>query len=61
MTIQVKAKKSSCQDDPRCKKCPVVLKRLAAAGLAERVDKRTYELSDALTKKELKAARHPRK
>ena len=61
MTVQVKAKKSCCKDDPRCRKCPVVLKRLAAAGLAERVDKRTYLVVDTLRKKELRAARHPRK
>jgi len=61
MAIQVKAKKSCCKDDPRCRRCPVVLKRLAAAGLAERVDKRTYLVVDTLREKELKAARSSRK
>jgi hypothetical protein len=31
----VKAKRRCCQDRPRCKRCPVVLKRLEKAGLAE--------------------------
>ena len=53
----VKAKKSCCKDRPRCKKCPVVLKRLANEGLATRLDKRHYELSPELSKKQLKAAR----
>lgn len=61
MATEVKAKKSCCKDEPRCKKCPVVLKRLEAAGLAERVDKRTYRVTTSLTKKDLKLARKPRK
>lgn len=39
---EVKAKKKCCKDKPRCKACPVVLKRLSDAGLAERLDRRTY-------------------
>jgi len=31
----VKPKKRCCQSRPRCKRCPVVLKRLRKAGLAE--------------------------
>ncbi len=57
----VVAKKSCCKDKPRCKKCPVVLKRLADAGLAERRDKRTYVVADGLRKRDLKAARAPGK
>ncbi len=53
----VKTKKRCCKDTPRCKKCPVVLKRLEAADLAERLDKRRYEVSPKLKKKDLKAAR----
>jgi len=53
----VKAKKSCCKDDPRCKRCPVVLKRLAKQGLAERVDQRRYVLAPELGKKQLAAAR----
>ncbi|MBA3422580.1 MAG: hypothetical protein H0U12_11970 [Thermoleophilaceae bacterium] len=53
----VKAKKRCCKDGPRCKRCPVVLKRLAHQGLAERVGKRRYELSAQLKKKHVKRAR----
>lgn len=38
----VRTKKKCCRSTPRCKNCPVVWKRLEAAGLAERVDKRTW-------------------
>ena len=55
------AKKSCCKDEPRCKKCPVVLKRLEGVGLAERVDKRTYVVVDVIPKKTLKALRVPGK
>ena len=53
----VKAKKRCCKSAPRCKRCPVVLKRLAKQGLAERVEGRRYELSRKLKKKHAKAAR----
>jgi hypothetical protein len=56
-TVPIKAKKRCCKDRPRCKKCPVVLKRLANEGVATRLDKRRYELSPELGKKQLKAAR----
>ena len=61
MATSVTAKTSCCKDKPRCKRCPVVLKRLEGAGLAERTGKRTYTLSLELTKAQLKAARNPRK
>ena len=53
----VKAKKSCCKDDPRCKRCPVVMKRLAKQGLAEQLAKREFLLAPELTKKQLAAAR----
>ena len=53
----VKAKKTCCKDDPRCKRCPVVLKRLAAQGRAERLSKRRYVVDDDVSKKQLKAVR----
>lgn len=59
MSRTVKAKKSCCKDKPRCKKCPVVLKRMAAVGLAERVDRRTYVVVDVIPKRTLKALRAP--
>jgi hypothetical protein len=52
----VKAKKRCCKDRPRCKRCPVVLKRLEAQGLAVKSGRR-YVVSKRLKKKQLKAAR----
>jgi hypothetical protein len=54
---RVKTKKRCCKSGPRCKRCPVVCKRLAADGLAVRQDKRHYLVEIALPKKTLKAAR----
>jgi hypothetical protein len=53
----VKPKKRCCKSGPRCKKCPVVCKRLARAGLAEKQANGTYVLSVDVTKKAIKAAR----
>jgi hypothetical protein len=53
---RLKTKKPCCQDAPRCKRCPVVLKRLEGAGLAERTGKRTYKLQ-GVDRAALKAAR----
>jgi len=52
----VKAKTKCCRDDPRCKRCPVVLKRLAKEGLATQEGK-TYLVAKDVKKKQLKAAR----
>jgi len=52
----VKVKKSCCKSRPRCKKCPVVCKRLEKQGLAVRDGKRKYVLVD-IDKQALKAAR----
>ena len=51
----VKTKKSCCKSGPRCKRCPVVCKRLEQAGFAEKVSKRKYVVS--APKAALKAAR----
>ncbi len=56
-TKVVKAKKACCKDDPRCKRCPVVLKRLSKHGLAEREEGRRYVVAKDVPKKQLKAAR----
>ena len=53
----MKTKKRCCKSRPRCKRCPVVLKRLDQQGLAERTGRFAYELSLDLTKKAMKAAR----
>jgi hypothetical protein len=54
---RVTPKKKCCRDKPRCKRCPVVCKRLMKAGLAERMEDGRYLLSIDLSKKQLKAAR----
>ena len=53
----VKTKRRCCKSGPRCKRCPVVCKRLAAQGLAVREDKRHYVVELPIGKKTLKAAR----
>jgi hypothetical protein len=53
----VKAKRRCCKDRPRCKRCPVVLKRLEKAGLAEAQGGRRYVLDPDLEKGALKVAR----
>ena len=53
----VKTKKKCCKSRPRCKKCPVVCKRLSNQGLAERLPNGSYVLSIDVSKKVLKAAR----
>jgi hypothetical protein len=51
----VKAKKRCCKSAPRCKSCPVVLKRLAAQGLAEHDRGRRWTV--IAPKRAVKAAR----
>jgi hypothetical protein len=53
---KLKPKAPCCQSRPRCKRCPVVLKRLEDAGLATRKGK-IYRVSGKTTKKQLAAAR----
>jgi hypothetical protein len=52
---ELKVKKRCCKSGPRCKRCPVVAKRLAAAGLAQRTGRRTYVVT--APKPAIKAAR----
>ena len=52
----VKTKKECCKSGPRCKRCPVVCKRLVKAGKADRLSKRRFVLVD-VTKGDLEAAR----
>jgi hypothetical protein len=58
VAIKVKAKKRCCKERPRCKRCPVVLERLARTGLVVREGKRTFVLSEDLKKRHYRAARH---
>jgi hypothetical protein len=53
----MKTKKKCCGDKPRCKKCPVVWKRLEKAGYARREGKFNYVVVDVLPKSALAAAR----
>ena len=57
MAKRVKPKKKCCKSGPRCKKCPVVCKRLEKAGLAARRDDGRFELSVEIRKKDWKTAR----
>ncbi len=54
---RVKTKKTCCQDGPRCKRCPVVWKRLEKAGHAKRVSKLEYKIISVVPKATLKSAR----
>ena len=56
MGREVKVKKKCCGSNPRCKRCPVVLKRLRKAGLAEHSGGRLYVVGK-VPKKQLKKAR----
>ena len=51
------AKKKCCRDKPRCKSCPVVLKRLSDGGHLVRLNLRTYKVVDKPSKSEVAAAR----
>ena len=53
----VKPKKRCCKSGPRCKKCPVVCKRLVKRGLATKLDDGRFLLEVTMSKKALKAAR----
>jgi hypothetical protein len=54
----IKAKKKCCKDKPRCKSCPVTLKRLSDGGHLVRLDLRRYEtVGGKVPKADLAAAR----
>ena len=53
----VKPKKRCCKSKPRCKKCPVVWKKLSKQGFAEPDGKLRYVVIDVVPKRTLKAAR----
>ena len=57
MSKVITSKRRCCKDKPRCKRCPVVCKRLEKAGFLERVDKRTWVMIDVVPKKQRKLAR----
>lgn len=54
---RIKPKDRCCKSCPRCDRCPVVLRRLEAQGLAERSKKGRFVVTAKVKKKQLKAAR----
>jgi len=52
----IKPKKACCRSGPRCKRCPVVCKRLVKRGLATKQDGRVV-LAQDVRNKDLKAVR----
>jgi hypothetical protein len=54
---RVKPKKRCCKSGPRCKRCPVVCKRLMTEGLATKSPNGHYLVELGIGKKTLKAAR----
>ncbi|HEY1540491.1 MAG TPA: hypothetical protein VGF63_13895 [Solirubrobacteraceae bacterium] len=57
MKSEFRPKKGCCKSNPRCKRCPVVAKRLVVRGLARRRKNGLVVISPLATKKQLKAAR----
>ncbi|HUR84063.1 MAG TPA: hypothetical protein VMY78_01850 [Solirubrobacteraceae bacterium] len=57
MKLLVRPKKRCCKSDPRCKRCPVVLKRLEKEGLADRRSDGLVLIHAGVKKKQLKRAR----
>lgn len=57
MADTVSTKKKCCKSSPRCKKCPVVWKRLESEDLAERLSRRKYRPAKKIPGKAFKAAR----
>jgi hypothetical protein len=54
----VRCKRKCCKSGKRCKRCPVVWKKLSKQGYAERSGKVSYVLVEVVPKRALKAARH---
>jgi hypothetical protein len=57
MKTRIKPKSPCCKSNPRCKRCPVVAKRLVTMGVAKRRSDGIVVISVTATKKQLKAAR----
>ena len=54
---QVRCKRKCCKSGTRCKRCPVVWKKLSKQGYAERSGKLSYVLVEVVPKRALKSAR----
>jgi hypothetical protein len=57
MKLLFKPKSKCCKDNPRCKRCPVVCKRLVKSGFAEPAGKGKILILPHTTKRDVKAAR----
>jgi len=57
MAKTVVAKKRCCESQPRCRRCPVVLRRLERVDLARRKEGRTYVLARDLKPRQMRTAR----
>ncbi len=57
MKLLVKPKKKCCKDSPRCKRCPVVCKRLVKRGLADRRSDGIVVIRPGVSKKQIKTTR----
>jgi hypothetical protein len=55
--VLIKPKKRCCKSGPRCKRCPVVCKRLVTQGLAHKRADGQFVLAVDLTKKQFTTAR----
>jgi hypothetical protein len=53
----IKPRKRCCKSRPRCKRCPVVCKRLSNQGLAVKRSDGLFVITPEIRKKQLKAAR----
>ena len=53
----IKCKAKCCKSKTRCKRCPVVWKRLAKEGYAQRHGKIQYVVIDVVPKRAIKSAR----
>ena len=57
MKREVKPKKGCCKSNPRCKRCPVVTKRLIVRGFAYKRPDGLVVITPDLKKKHMRAAR----
>ncbi len=57
MKLLVKPKKRCCKSNPRCKRCPVVTKRLIVRGYAYKRPDGLVVITPDLKKKHMRAAR----
>jgi hypothetical protein len=57
MAVKLKPKKGCCKSNPRCKRCPVVCKRLVTQGLAKRRSDGIVLIFSDTRKKQIKQAR----